>query len=204
MIKIQVMAIYAIRNLINEKIYVGSANNFSVRKMKHLADLRANRHHSLILQRAFNKYGEASFKFEIIEVLSNPNDLLWKEQHYLDTLKPQYNICKKVEQSRLGLKSSPEHCARISASLKGNKNCLGHHHSQKTKELLTKESRAMELKRGSFNQYLFQSGAFVTTMARAIQRADVANKERIRRAFPQMVAAYECPSFQAGVPLESD
>jgi hypothetical protein len=48
---------------------------------------------------------------------------------------------------------------------------------------------------GSFNFYLYKSGLFVTTMAQAIQHADQENKERIRKAFPQMVAAHECRSW---------
>ena len=53
----------------------------------------------------------------------------------------------------------------------------------------------MILKEGTFNWYLYQSGDFVQAMAKALRRADNANKERIRRAFPQMVAAYECKSW---------
>lgn len=117
--EIHFAAIYAIRNTLNKKCYIGSTNDFYVRKNQHLVNLRANRHHSPILQHSYNKYGESVFTFEIIEIISDIKDLLWKEQHYLDTLKPQYNVCKKVEQSRLGLKSTPEHCAHMSAALKG-------------------------------------------------------------------------------------
>jgi hypothetical protein len=48
---------------------------------------------------------------------------------------------------------------------------------------------------GSFNWYLFMSGEFVTLMAKAIQRADGDNKERLRIAFPQMCAAHDCYSW---------
>jgi len=48
---------------------------------------------------------------------------------------------------------------------------------------------------GTFNWYLFQSGKFVTLMAKAIQAADDENKEKIRKVFPQMVAANECHSW---------
>jgi len=44
---------------------------------------------------------------------------------------------------------------------------------------------------GSFGKYLHYSGDFVYTVALAIQRADPHNRERLRRAFPQMVAAFE-------------
>lgn len=49
---------------------------------------------------------------------------------------------------------------------------------------------------GSFNKYLWHSGRFVTAMAHAIASADKYNFEKIRQIFPQMVAAYECSSWQ--------
>jgi hypothetical protein len=48
---------------------------------------------------------------------------------------------------------------------------------------------------GCFEKYLHASGDFVTAMAKAICRADNDNLERIRLAFPQMVAAHECHSW---------
>ena len=54
--------------------------------------------------------------------------------------------------------------------------------------------------KGSFNWYLYCSGNFITYMAKAICEADNNGLKRIRRIFPQMVAAYrmddwnKCPS----------
>jgi hypothetical protein len=53
----------------------------------------------------------------------------------------------------------------------------------------------MNYKCGSFNWYLYQSGGFVITVAKAITLADVDNKERLRKAFPQMCAAHDCSSW---------
>ncbi len=47
------------------------------------------------------------------------------------------------------------------------------------------------MREGSFNWYLTRSGDFVKLIARAIQHADPRNRERLRRAYPQMVAAFE-------------
>ena len=44
---------------------------------------------------------------------------------------------------------------------------------------------------GSFNWYLDRSGGFVTHLAEAVCRADRGNKERLRLAYPQVVAAWE-------------
>ena len=100
-------AIYAIENTVNNNIYIGSSVNFRNRKSEHMNDLRKNKHHSVALQRAFNKYGEPSFIFKILEVVANRKDLISREQHYLDSLLPKYNTCKKAY-SLLGFKKSAE------------------------------------------------------------------------------------------------
>lgn len=91
--------IYQWRNKIDGKIYIGSAKNFEERRKRHLRQLRGNYHHSILFQRAFNKYGEDNFVFEILEYLEDDNDLRLKiEQEYLDKLQPfapnGYNISK--------------------------------------------------------------------------------------------------------------
>ena len=59
--------IYKIENTKNKNCYVGSTTNFSRRKKDHLRILKENRHHCKYLQRAWNKYGEGLFTFEIVE-----------------------------------------------------------------------------------------------------------------------------------------
>jgi group I intron endonuclease len=111
--------VYAIRNSLNGKRYIGSTSNPTKRKKKHFADLRAGRHHSRILQNAFIKHGESLFVFEIIEHCLTIS-AREREQYYLTTYQPEYNVSLIAsEKTRLGLKSTPEHCAHISASLKG-------------------------------------------------------------------------------------
>ena len=114
----EVTCIYKIVNTTNGKIYVGSAVNFRKRKNLHLKNLRDGNHGNRHLQLAFNKYNLDSFVFEILELCCREN-LLEREQYWIDTLKPDYNICKSVEKSRLGIKSSPEHIAKIVAANTG-------------------------------------------------------------------------------------
>lgn len=64
------IGIYAIKNTVNGKIYVGStAKSFKTRFNQHISKLRNNKHHCAHLQYAFNKYGEEVFDFEILEVV---------------------------------------------------------------------------------------------------------------------------------------
>jgi group I intron endonuclease len=84
------VGIYRIRNLINDKSYYGSSKQIEKRWSTHRNELNKKTHSNCILQRAWNKYGEVNFLFEIIEVCDS-NVLLKVEQKYLDT-NPDYNI----------------------------------------------------------------------------------------------------------------
>lgn len=74
--------IYAIENLVNGKLYIGSSVNVNKRKNEHFNKLRKGIHHSRHLQRAFNKYGEISFIFRVIEYVDE-TILREKEKEYI-------------------------------------------------------------------------------------------------------------------------
>ncbi len=102
--------IYKITNIINGKIYIGSAINIKKRKTYHLWELNNNKHSNKHLQKSFNKYGETAFKFDTIENCEI-NDCVKREQFYIDLFISQgvnmYNICLKAG-SVLGRKMSEE------------------------------------------------------------------------------------------------
>lgn len=108
--------IYKIENIKNKNCYVGSTTNFSRRKKDHLRFLKENRHHCKYLQRAWNKYGEDLFTFEIVESFNylTKEDILFKEQYYIDNLQSKYNCCKTAG-SQLGSKRDKtfkENCSK--------------------------------------------------------------------------------------------
>jgi group I intron endonuclease len=112
--------IYSITNTITNKVYVGSAVKIESRWKEHLNDLRKNKHHSIKLQRAFNKYGESTFIFNVI-MLCDKNELIINEQKFIDSLesyKKGYNSCP-IAGSRLGHKQSQETKDKIRNKLKG-------------------------------------------------------------------------------------
>ena len=89
-------AIYAIKNLVNGKLYVGSATNLRRRWATHLSFLRRGIHHGVLLQRAWNKYGEAAFRLEVIEEVADCSTLIQREQYWIDfhnAAKAGYNTC---------------------------------------------------------------------------------------------------------------
>lgn len=79
-----------------EKFYIGSSVHMRKRLAKHLHRLRKGDHCNVHLQRTYNKYGRDMFHFEVIEQIAPCEDLkgylVEREQYYLDTLKPHYNI----------------------------------------------------------------------------------------------------------------
>jgi group I intron endonuclease len=105
-------SIYQIRHIESGKVYVGSAVDPRRRKSDHFKCLRKGAHHSRHLQRAWNKYGEDAFVFEIIEPVLFVEDLIIREQYWIDTLraadrKHGFNICLTAG-SALGTKRSNE------------------------------------------------------------------------------------------------
>jgi len=64
--------IYKIINVVNNKFYIGSSVDLRKRKSKHFSELRHNKHNNKHLQRAWDKYGEASFVFVVVEELDVP------------------------------------------------------------------------------------------------------------------------------------
>lgn len=84
--------VYKILNTVNGNFYIGStAWNLRRRWGIHRRSLLENKHPNQHLQYAWNKYGELAFVFEIVEECV-PSQCLIREQHYIDTLKPSYNI----------------------------------------------------------------------------------------------------------------
>lgn len=104
--------VYCIKNVVNGKKYIGSAVDLKDRWRVHYRELCQNRHHSQYLQRAWNKYGMECFRFIVLERVENLEDLLIREQWWMDSNAPAYNVCK-LAVSRQGLKNKPESLARL-------------------------------------------------------------------------------------------
>lgn len=69
------------------------------------------------ISRALLKYGYSSFSLTILEYC-DLDSLIKREQHYIDTLKPEYNICRSAGSS-LGRLHGELTKERISESKKG-------------------------------------------------------------------------------------
>jgi len=75
--------IYKIINVVNNKFYVGSAEDFTRRKRVHWWMMRRGTHGNKHLQAAWLKYGEQAFTFVIVEELPPEADVLAAENVWL-------------------------------------------------------------------------------------------------------------------------
>jgi group I intron endonuclease len=66
--------IYAIRNLQDGKLYIGSAINIERRWAVHSSQLKCRKHPNAKLQRAFDKHGEHAFVYEVLAMLDESVD----------------------------------------------------------------------------------------------------------------------------------
>ena len=71
--------IYGIRNVANDKIYIGLSSDIYKRWKTHRMMLNRGKHINDHLQSAWNEYGENSFDFFIIEKISSNNIMLGTE-----------------------------------------------------------------------------------------------------------------------------
>jgi len=108
--------VYSIINTVNGKRYIGSTSNHIRRFRAHKWSLRRGSHHSLKLQRAWDKYGEQAFVFSIM-IEASPEHLLMYEQRALDVygVSSGYNILHLAGTKR-GSKVSDETLAKMKKS----------------------------------------------------------------------------------------
>lgn len=94
MIKTGIYKIFSKKTL---KFYIGSSQNLRKRELDHKSLLKNKKHPNKYLQNIWNKYQD--LKFEIIEEC-NIECLIIREQHYIDTLRPVYNLRPIAENNK--------------------------------------------------------------------------------------------------------
>lgn len=85
--------IYEILNKVTGGRYIGSSYNIDERIKNHKSLLRRGCHHSIKLQRSWNKHGESMFEFNFLEECEE-SLLNQREQYYIDNygFKNLYNV----------------------------------------------------------------------------------------------------------------
>lgn len=126
--------IYQIQNQVNGKRYIGSALNIIRRWRQHLSQLRRGRHSNQHLQRAFYSHGQNAFVFSLLEQVEDSLQLILREQYYLDTFLPEYNISPTAG-SQLGFRPNAETRAKLSIAQ------MGKRHSAETRQKMSKAQK---------------------------------------------------------------
>ena len=108
--------IYIITNVENGKRYVGSSKDLYGRLHDHMCELNRNSAHNAHLQSAWNKYGQDSFEYGILEYCEL-SERFKREQYYIDVLKPEYNLTTEVV-ANFGHTPSKKTKQKISETLK--------------------------------------------------------------------------------------
>jgi group I intron endonuclease len=142
-----ISGIYEIYCVSNGARYIGSAVCLVRRKRHHLDMLRHSRHTNIHLQRAWSLYGSSVFEFRILEFCDS-DLLLEREQYFIDTLHPEFNIAfyagspmkgrnhteeaiRGISEKQSGKKFTEEHKRKIGSSK------IGKPRSEETKQKLS-------------------------------------------------------------------
>lgn len=153
-----IMYIYKILNLVNNKVYIGQTRLGKSRWVNHRAKFNTNSHPNKHLQSAWNKYGEDSFKFEVIEECSTLAELdvcetKWIIEHNATDKRFGYNsttggnsgfimskeVRKKMSVLKTGFKHSDETKRKI--SINHSRHSLGKRHSDETKRKISESGK---------------------------------------------------------------
>ena len=151
--------IYIIENKVNGHFYIGSSKSLSVRINDHKSSLRCNKHSNNHLQKAYNKYGQEHFSFNIVVYCSERHRIFY-EQRFLDKYWDNgvscYNIAKIADSPMSGKRHSSETKAKLSAKGKGRKQSpehisrrsathIGKHRTEQAKETMSKLKKGTRL-----------------------------------------------------------
>jgi len=148
-------AIYRLINLTTGKSYVGQSVNVIKRRLQHFSNLKCGRHENDYLQKSYNKYGQSSFIFEILEEIDgltqeevNNREKLWIE--HFNSYDEGYNLTQGGDGTQ-GRSFSIEERKKRSIKMAGSGNhFFGKKHSIETRKRL---SAIGSLRTGSKNHF---------------------------------------------------
>ena len=131
-----ICGIYSVYCLANRKRYIGISIDIENRWADHTSRLRAGRHRNQRLQSSWNKYGEESFEFMVIQevpaLLLDVHEIAWIQRY--DTMNPRFGFNlneggshathsnesrAKISATKMGKSPSEETRAKLSAANTG-------------------------------------------------------------------------------------
>jgi group I intron endonuclease len=165
--------VYAIKNKVTGKMYVGSSRQKGNNRWKaHLKSLKIGNHHSDKLQRSWNKHGEENFEYIILEQINENDDQFEREQIWIDkynSFHKGYNAAptatkismseetkEKIRNTMKGRPLTPEHIEAFSKAKIGEKrskeskekmrqSALGRKHSEETLKKISEGGKGRKM-----------------------------------------------------------
>lgn len=148
--------VYKITCSVNSNYYYGSSVNLKSRFKNHISKLRLQKHRNHRLQKTFNKYGENSFIFEVVEYC-DPLLTTSYEQKYLDAHTAHnkcMNFCKSAFAPMAGIKFSEEHKRKMAEVQFRNKYIFTYQNGNiKEFNSLTEVSNAINVKKTNISRW---------------------------------------------------
>ena len=136
------IGIYYIKNIINNKLYIGKSTNIEKEWVSsHRCRLRNNNHSNSYLQASWNKHGEENFEHKIILVCSkeelNSNEIKMIEEYKSSRKEYGYNLTNGGD-GLSGWKMPEELKAKFSAMFSGKGNpFFGRKHTEQSKNAMS-------------------------------------------------------------------
>ncbi len=170
--------VYAIANKENGKVYVGSTVNLAKRWSEHWNALERGNHHSVHLQRAWNKSGAEAFELRVLEDCA-PDTVVDREQYWCDSLRSWDHACgyniRLLAATSKGIKLSAETRAKMSAAHKGRKQTPEHAARQCAARRGKKHDLSKRIEMGAVNRRISPETA--REVKRLLQHADLTQSQ---------------------------
>lgn len=168
--------VYAIENTVNNRCYIGSATNYKNRWHTHRSSLRRGVHHSFVLQRAWDKYGEAAFVFKLLLVC--PLDQRIEYENRLMPLQ-SYNVLRTAKERlvRGGWSHTEAFRQKLSELNKGKVLSVEHRKKLSEAALVRQYDEAFKEKARRRQLGIFPSDATKAKLSTAVKNARSAEVE---------------------------
>jgi group I intron endonuclease len=143
----EIVCVYMIQNIVNEKVYIGATKDLMVRWKHHRLALSKNRHYNFHLQSAWNMYGEQNFRLAILERIEDIAILSDREKYWICKFQSSinqsgYNFLDYQEYPNKPKRFSEEIRLRMSLAKKGKpSNRKNYRHSEETKKKISEKAK---------------------------------------------------------------
>jgi group I intron endonuclease len=117
----KICCIYQITSKVHpDRIYVGSTLDFHDRVRRHKNQLKLKNHHNIKIQSHVDKHGIDDLLFSVLEIIcfESKEQVIGREQYYIDTLNPYLNI-NIIADSSIGVKRSEETKRKVGKASEG-------------------------------------------------------------------------------------